>query len=444
MLRRPVHELDESPPPPGWLAWLETSGIALALLALGWLMHRDPLFLTRPFPWPLLAPLITGLRYGFAHGFAAAFALCLGLAAAWRLHLYDTTAFPASYALGLLLTGMIAGEFCDMWARRLRRLHLVNDYRRIRLDEFTRAYHVLKVSHDRLEQRVAGGTLSLREALATLQRQLTAAEMHRDQPLYGLSSRILDLFASYAWLQAAALYPVGDERIADAPCATLGTATPLLPDDPLVDEALAHRKLVSVRPGEGALVGHSNLLACLPIVDVQDRVWAVLAVREMLFVAFHEDNLRLLAVLGGHIGDLLTRREEGGAEGGVSPAAFLRHVERAVSDRRRHGVPAMLLGMILENPETAGALAQRMTSQRRGLDQIQVLTNRRGRTTLLLLMPITGDKGVNGYLARLEQQEKSGTLADAGLVVHRRALGRRDEAAPLVAEIKRQCEVESQ
>ena len=47
---------------------------------------------------------------------------------------------------------MLVGEFRDIWDRRLERLDLANDYRQLRLDEFTRAHHLLRISHDRLEQ----------------------------------------------------------------------------------------------------------------------------------------------------------------------------------------------------------------------------------------------------------------------------------------------------
>ncbi|WVM92368.1 hypothetical protein ULG90_22765 [Halopseudomonas pachastrellae] len=62
--------------------------------------------------------------------------------------------------------------FRDLWGRRLERLQTANEYRQYRLDEFTRAYHVLRSSHERLEQRVAGSDTSLRSTLLLLRRQL--------------------------------------------------------------------------------------------------------------------------------------------------------------------------------------------------------------------------------------------------------------------------------
>src|SRR5688500_1670324 len=145
--------------PSVWLAAIETGAVAVAPVAIGmWLHPNDPFFLNQQFSWPALAPLLMGLRYGFAHGFGCAFGLIILLAASYRQQWFPLPEFPAQYAVGLLATGMLAGEFADVWMRRNRRQEVTSDVRRIRLDEFARAYHILKVSHDTLEQRVAGNS----------------------------------------------------------------------------------------------------------------------------------------------------------------------------------------------------------------------------------------------------------------------------------------------
>src|SRR6185436_68218 len=99
--------------------WLECLAItALPPLAGIWLRPADPLFTGAAFPWPVLAPLLLGLRHGFALGLSSGLLLGLMLLACHRLAL--TAAPPGTLALGLLLVGLLAGEFADSWERRLR------------------------------------------------------------------------------------------------------------------------------------------------------------------------------------------------------------------------------------------------------------------------------------------------------------------------------------
>ena len=67
---------------------------------------------------------------------------------------------------------MVAGEFRDIWGRRLHRLEGAYQYRAERLEEFTRSYQLLRLSHDRLEQTVANSGFSLREGIMRLQSAL--------------------------------------------------------------------------------------------------------------------------------------------------------------------------------------------------------------------------------------------------------------------------------
>ena len=120
-------------------------------------------------PWLVLAPLLLGLRHGFTR------ALCSALCLDGLLLLEARGAgrpLPGVLCLGILLTAMLAGEFCDLWQRRLQQLDELNRYRREHLAHFTRAYHLLALSHERLERRALCNTRSLREALSELRRRL--------------------------------------------------------------------------------------------------------------------------------------------------------------------------------------------------------------------------------------------------------------------------------
>jgi hypothetical protein len=439
-------EFDALQAPPPWLATLETAAVTVGTVLLGsWLRPGDPFFV-RGFSWSALAPLLMGLRYGFAHGFGSALGLILMLAVAWRRDMISLTDFPAQFAVGLLVTGMVAGEFADVWTRRVRRGAVISDFRRLRLEEFARAYHLLKVSHDTLEHRVAGSTQNLREALQTLRAQLVAAK-DPGKPLLGLENMIIALFSQYGWIQTAALFIASEDRQLGATAVARLGQVQTSASDPLLAMAVKSGSLVSVRPEMTPAERGTELLAAIPIIDARGRLWAVLAVREMLFVAFQADNLKLLAVLGGHVGDILAYGAGWSSADDDSGRSFHRQLERAIEDHRRFGLPAVALAMSFDTSERAAQLVKQILGARRGLDSAFTLTSRRGEPRIFLLMPFTDERGGEGYLARLRRMvnERYGTdLAAAGVTTRVRVISRGDQADRLIAELSRDADVEDQ
>lgn len=427
-------------------AWLELLGAGLAVPAVGILFNRnDPFFLHQEFPWTMLPPLVIGLRQGFARGVGCA---ALVLSCVFVHVLRARAPFPTDLGLGVLLCGMLSGEFADVWARRERRLRAEKGYLRARLEGFTRAYHLLVRSHESLERRVfgnAGNAHSLREALASVQRQLRSRG-RSDAPLLGMAGPILGLFQGFGWLQAAALLAVDESgELRPEPVARLGAGPAPSPRAPLLVRALKERRMVSVQPDPrpglrppGA--GGPAVLAAVPLMDALGKVWGVLAVQEMPFLAFHQDHLNLLGILGGHIGDLLSagRRE--------APRDLWAQLKRCLDDARRYGVPASLLCLRADPEQTPPALFEELRADRRGLDQEWDLLDLNGCPVLLRVMPLTGAAGVEGFVRRLEAEVRRRhrwDLAQAGLSVFPLDLSqvRSDEQ---MQELCRVCEIHAQ
>ncbi len=423
-------------------AWTEALLLSALGLALGrWLRPADPYFLAGPFSWLALPPLLVGLRYGFAPALASA-----GLLAAAAALAGGTGA--TALGLGLLAVAVVSGEFRDQWHRRLDRLQAAADYCRRRMDELSRAYHVLKVSHDALERQVAARTATLRDCVLGIRRQLLQAPT-TERALLGLGPVILRQLATYASLQSASLHRVEGSRVEASPLATFGpeAAAPLDPEDPLLREALEQRQAVSLRPellaGGGEEAGgdryEGRLLAAVPLVDVQGRLWALLAVRQMPFRAFNRDNLRLLAVLAGHVGDLLTRRLQGLVVPLSEAHDFVYELERCLADARAHGLEAVVLALRFKDRAIGEDLAQVVLGSHRGLDQGLALRDRDGDPAALLLLPLTDERGAQGYLSRLarmvkEQFAREG-LEEAGVLWQLRLLRPGDRRAALLAEL---------
>ncbi|MEH6366270.1 MAG: sugar transporter, partial [Pseudomonas marincola] len=219
----------------GQVSWIETILLSVVVIALGyWLSPADPLLVYGTFPWLILAPLLLAVRYGFMRGLISALILVAALFAyrASGLGLYAE--LPASFVVGVMISTMLIGEFRDIWERRVERLDLANEYRQLRLDEFTRAHYILRISHDRLEKRVAGNDQSLRSSLLGLRAKM------RDLPrgeaaISVLSESILTLLAQYGSFRVASLHKVNaDHSVVLEPLSSMGEVRPMPADDLLV------------------------------------------------------------------------------------------------------------------------------------------------------------------------------------------------------------------
>jgi hypothetical protein len=382
-------------------AELETLAILVIIPAIGrWCQPEDPLFVHSGFPWLVFASLLPALRYGFAYGFFSALVLNGYLGIAARFHLMGVEHFPLQISAGILLSAMLAGEFIDLWTKRNDQQRIVNSYQRMRLEEFTRSYHLLKVSHDRMEHRLAAGTVSLREALMGLRRHIIHAG-GRQALSEENGNFILQLVADYVAIRVAGIYrvdPRGD-RLAEA-VATLGRLR-VDPQHDMVRQALKDGCLVSLRDVmERQASTQNSPLVAAPLMDVNGGIHGMIVIEDMLFLSMQEENLRLLAVIGGHIGDMLSLAAVEGAD--ADSAHFIRETRRAIQNCRQHGLSAMLVRMTLPSGESSQEIESLLRRQRRGLDSVWA-PNGGARRVLLLLMPLTGQLEYEGYRKRIDE-----------------------------------------
>ncbi|NUT78207.1 sugar transporter [Pseudomonas sp. C1C7] len=387
--------------PVSWLETLLVTGLAI-LLGL-WLTPEDPLQMHGGFPWPILAPLLLGVRYGFVRGLFSGAILVLAVFVLRYTGHAGYTELEPSWIVGMLVCGMLVGEVRDLWERRLERLQMANDYRQYRLDEFTRSHQILRVSHDLLEQRVAGSDQSLRSSLLGLREKLRVMPDENDA-LAALADPITAVLGQYGSLRVAGLYRVdaNGARVQPAPLATIGVMGALDVDDGLVKLCLERGELVSVRQEllEAGNVGKfSSLQACIPLIDAEGRLLAVLAVRQMPFFAFQERTLSLLALLAGHIADLLQRDTKVLHLQDSEAQHFTLQLKRSVVDVEKHKLSAGLFAFEMTRPNEE--LTRLLERSQRGLDLHLPLRNNRDHQLLLVLLPLTSPQGTEGYLARI-------------------------------------------
>ncbi|MCQ4260755.1 PelD GGDEF domain-containing protein [Stutzerimonas stutzeri] len=386
------------------VSWLETWLITGLAIGIGyWLMPGDPLMVENSFPWPVLAPLLLGMRYGFMRGLVSAVLLILALIAYHRFGDGLYAEMPASFIVGVLVSGMLVGEFRDIWERRLERLDLANDYRQLRLDEFTRAHYILRISHDRLEQRIAGNDQSLRSSLVGLRNQLRSLP-RGDDPLAKLADPVLSLLTQYGSFRSAGLYRVKEGVAVTAPLSVVGDTAPMDQNDLLLRMCLKRGELVSIREElleRGEHREHSRYQLCVPLIDTDGRILAILAVEQMPFFSFNDRVFGLLSILAGHIADLILSDPQTLQLQDMDSQVFSQNLKRSLSDAQFHGLDASLFMLEVNASPYSEKLLRLIEDSRRGLDLQLRAVNQRGNTCVLVLLPLTSAEGAQGYLFRL-------------------------------------------
>ncbi len=403
--------------------WLEIVLAVLAVPMAGALVTpNDPFFNESSFPWGAIGPLLIGLRHGSARGLIAAAALIgLNAIAADSAWMQDSN-FNREIALGTVLITLIGGIWSDGYAHNLNAEQARTAYQAKRLDDFAQNYHALRLSHDRLEYRLAGSVVSLRETLQDVRRAFQRS-FHASTKLDDFAEDILALFDSFSWVQAAELHLVDDlGRLMATAAASVGDPKPLDSHNPLVKAALHNRKLVNLTeldPTEQI----GSVLVAAPLVDTAGRIRALVTIRRMPFLSFTPDNIQLLAVLSAHIGHLIAEAEHNGR--GDSEQRFRRELAHVCQDARQFHLPAMLVRIELNGPEQRQTLSEYIVSLLRSLD-VATVCQRGPRTELMILMPLTEVREYQTFQARLEEaveQRFGRSLAALGGTVNKRPIG---------------------
>jgi hypothetical protein len=398
-----IEVIDVNKAVPPWGGWFETLALTAVVLAASFFtQQQDPFRLEGGFPWAVLAPLLAGLRYGFVSAVVSALLILAMLGVAINQQWQAASGFPLAWAIGVVLVGMVAGEFRDSWGRRLHRLEGAYQYRAERLEEFTRSYQLLRLSHDRLEQTVANSGFSLREGIMRLQSELETIE--------GLTqasfARLLEFVAEYAALTQACIVGITGDRVDSAKVlAAVGDHFPIDDSDPVVRAALESGELAAVNLVKERAADQNTLLAAIPLADSTGDIHAILLVRSMPFFAFNEDNLKLIDVLTAHGVDHL---RFGAATS--SAARFIAAFERVRQDHARFGLDATLLRIRSVTGEKAelGRVYEKLHSAVRGIDVMCMGRDRKGdkadkgEAVIWILLPLTDIAAARAWMQREE------------------------------------------
>lgn len=394
-------------------------GTLLAITICYWLRPADPLLTGAGFPWMWLAVLVFALRYGSLVGLLSG----MTLLASWFVlpGLAQEQVFPSMFFVGGFLLTIIAGHFSDIWSTRLKHMQGINSYISERLSVLTDNHFLLRVSHERLERELLAQPSTLRDAIRFLQGQPTRHEAGEALPNM---ATVLEFVALNCQLETASVYEVDNGALSRQAVASIGNGCRANPDDPMLRETLAHGMLVHLQELDSQ---ESEYLACVPMKGAHDEIRGVLLIQRMPFLAVSKDNLHLLmTLLNYYVGGLESSQLVSRVHHHVPdcPRAVALELARLAQLQSDIGVRSSLLVMAFPLNSIAESLHDEVVRQQRTMDMLWTFDTEQSRIAVML-MALTNDNGVDGYLLRLNQilQQQFGTdLAGARVAVHSRLI----------------------
>jgi hypothetical protein len=444
------------------LALIETVAVmAVAIGLSAWWRPLDPLWTNAEFPWLWLVAAVMALRYGSPH---ALLAMSLALAGWLLMHNFYSPLgeFPRLSFIGGLVLTLIAGEFSDAWNARLAHAHAVNAYLDERLQALTQHHFLLSVSHDRLEQELLSRPFTLRETLFALRQRVQPAMA--DSSELPAADWLLQLLAQSCRIESAGVFAIRGTDLEERPSAKLGDfgavagesgsgdlrgefagmgaeAAQLDSTDPMLLGALESHQLMHVQNEPFVDSDRpSRYVVCAPIVGSSGRLFGVLVVERMAFTSLTLETLQFLTVLLAYYGDTLDYAAGSAPILKAFPRCPNEFALEAVRLQRLQTTAFTRSSIVAFSLPGRAAAAEpwvmRLEKLRRNLDVAWTHVEGESRI-LLVLLPLTDDVGLAGYVDRISRavREQFGVDLAPEVTVHTRALDENDVVAQLRALI---------
>ncbi len=404
--------------------WLETVVLA-ALSAIVWMSsyeislnaHSAGALLevkhTSEFFWPLIFVVIIALRYGFSMGLISAIISILLTLSYFKYHGIQSY-FSYYQAVGMLLVNMVAGEFRDAWEERFHRNDLDFEFMSRKLTLFTQNYFMLRSSHDQLEQRMAGQTVSLRSSISELEKlndKYPILGVPQEKRVKNMAPYVLRVLSSVVGIEEAGMYYVDGSKVVEEPVATIGSMAPLDLNDPMLKDMLQSRELLS--PVD--LYNTENPLKyqlCIPLVDSEDKMHAFVVASVVKFFTLTSQNIAILNLVADYAADMLS-------SGIIAPVIkssekdlFLGFLKKCLDNHTVHGQHSSLV-ICRGYADATMALFDKSISLRRGADIYWTRTTPDGHKVLAVLLPLTSliqAQLFSDRIKRLMHEESDGAI----------------------------------
>ena len=287
-------------------AYLETLSITILYLGIGYLLDPgDICLLNSQVSFMLIIIAIITLFHGFENGL-----LSVGVFTFAMWFFYPS--FMYVEFLSILMMTLIFSEFHYYWTQKIKEATINSEYKNTKLDELSRAFYTLKISHDQLEKNYVVKPMSIRNSIEKIIQMNN--DSHQDQTLDADNNAYYKNFLtmlekSFNVNMGLVLYkqkvsssePLTEKNaLISFGANTKKHTLEYIFNDYLVDQALSKKKPIYISDDFGEpnvnISTESTFIAVIPSI-IEQEIVSVLVIERMPFMAFNRETLTSISIL---------------------------------------------------------------------------------------------------------------------------------------------------
>ena len=392
-------------------SYLETVVIVTIFLLVGYsTTPNDICLIQQKIPYLIFLLSVLTLFHGFESGFIA-----MGILSGAMWLFYQK--FPYIDFLILLMMILIFSEFHHYWTKKIRELKIGNDYKASKLNELSKAFYSLKISHDQLEKNYVVKPMSIRNAIEQIvkvNKQIDIDDINaiNSERYKNFMSLLQKSFNMQSVLIIHKLNQIHDKSISLQNSIITHSSNHTdydeaeIFDEYLIAKAIDYKKpiYISDEAGNPAFKEHQNskFLAAIPSIYNNELV-AILAIEAMPFMAFNRENLTSIAILLEYLSFSIIKKDELNLRDevdGILDGDFRFEYIRLKRLYENYNVESTVLVMKLDNKLQAYKLNDIVRKILRSLEFTTI--QQYGKSYYIInLFPLHGKSSAVGYINRL-------------------------------------------
>jgi len=393
-------------------AYVETLIIVFIYLIIGYAVDpNDICMLNNEISYMLILLSIITLFHGFENG-----VLAMGIIAAAIWLFYPSFEYT-EFLIALMMT-MIFSEFHYYWTKKIKAAEVMSDYRGTKLDELSKAFYSLKISHDQLEKNYVVKPMSIRNSIEYIIKQHKKIDENVDtsEQKYEYYKNFLGLLEkSFNVKSAFIVYRKNDSdnSFLNAKNTNIVLGENSIAIDPsdifgnyLIDKAINRNTPIYISDENGdpntANEENSKFIAVIPSVQ-EERVNELLVIEKMPFMAFNRENLTSISILLEYFTieirkkNILLYKDEISI---IKDENYRFEYSRLKQLYKKYNVNSIILVIRVSNELQATRIYEKIQKMLRSLDMV-TLTNESGFYYVSLLFPLHDKAAALGFINRL-------------------------------------------